>query len=96
MAISIEEHVEKFWDVIDNHSLDNALMITKQRHQDTKELLDILEDDIKRTSYKSDIIQEMLVETRARYQYEQEWRKKIEKRLKTTRNNLPIDYSADC
>lgn len=82
ISISIEEHVEKFWDVIDNHSLDNALMITRQRHQDTKELLDILEAD--HISYGRDIIDQMLVEIRARYQYEQEWRKKIEKRLKTT------------
>lgn len=81
MALSIEEHVEKYWDVIDNHSLDNALMVTSKRHSETKELLDALEYDVSVTNYQSELMITMLDEVRERYEYEQSWREKIKQRL---------------
>jgi hypothetical protein len=78
--LSIEEHVEKYWDVIDNHSLSNALMISSKRHKETKELLYILRND--RGTYGMHVVNELLEEIEARYEYEQAWRMRIKNRLK--------------
>ena len=56
-------------------------MITRDRHNDTKILLDILEGDIRVTSYQREAMITIYNEVKAQYEYEQAWRKKITERL---------------
>ncbi|NCQ52043.1 hypothetical protein GW796_09140 [archaeon] len=43
--MDIYDHVEKYWDTIDKHSLINFLMITESRHKDFLYILDLCEKD---------------------------------------------------
>jgi len=77
--LTVEAHVEKYWDVIDAHSLDNALMITKRRHEEDREILEGLQT-VARFSRDPDLPC-FIKEFEDQVAKNDAWRKKLEARI---------------
>jgi len=73
--LTIEEHVNQYWETIDLHSLRNALQIVHLRHREDHELLNTL------NALGDPDLESFLVEIRERVKQNEAWAEKVLARI---------------